>query len=112
MPHSHPRASEILYVSKGVLIAGFIDTQNQLFQRTLGEGDVFVFPRGLLHYCLNSGFETATAFSVLNSQNPGLVRIADAMFGSEVIKMLKLRLISISKLEVDRAAENVTLFGF
>lgn len=112
MPHSHPRASEILYVSKGVLIAGFIDTQNQLFQRTLSEGDVFVFPRGLLHYCLNSGFETATAFSVLNSQNPGLVSIADAMFGSEVIKMLKLRLISISKLEVDRAAENVTLFGF
>ncbi|XP_058226551.1 germin-like protein subfamily 3 member 4 [Rhododendron vialii] len=110
MPHSHPRASEIFYVSKGIVIAGFIDTQNQLFQRTLKEGDVFVFPRGLLHFCLNSGFESAVGFSVLNSQNPGLVSISGAMFGSEVMKLLKLRLISIAKLEVDRA-ENVTLFG-
>ncbi|KAA8524464.1 hypothetical protein F0562_010887 [Nyssa sinensis] len=73
LPHSHPRASEMFFVSKGVVVAGFIDTKNQLFQKVLKEGDVFVFPRGLLHYCLNAGFENATVYSVLNSQNPGVV---------------------------------------
>jgi hypothetical protein len=29
-PHSHPRASEMLYVSNGAIIAGFIDTRNKL----------------------------------------------------------------------------------
>lgn len=93
-----------------MVIAGFVDTQNKFFQTTLREGDVFVFPRGLLHYCSNAGFESAVAFSVLNSQNPGLVRISGAMFGSEVMKIVKLRLISTAKLEVDRA-KNLTLFG-
>ncbi|CAN1270985.1 Germin-like protein subfamily 3 member 4 [Linum perenne] len=80
MPHSHPRASEILFVSKGVVLVGFVDTENKLFQKTLKAGDVFLFPRALLHFCLNAGFEKALVFSFLNSQNPGLVTIADAMF--------------------------------
>ncbi|CAL1405620.1 unnamed protein product [Linum trigynum] len=80
IPHSHPRASEIVFVSKGVVLVGFVDTQNQLFQKTLKAGDVFLFPRALLHFCLNAGYEKAVIFSVLNSQNPGVVRIADAMF--------------------------------
>ncbi|XP_043724118.1 germin-like protein subfamily 3 member 4 [Telopea speciosissima] len=80
-PHSHPRASELLYVRKGVVVVGFVDTGKQVFQKTLREGDVFMFPRGLLHYSLNAGFELATIFSVLNSQNPGVVSITDAMFG-------------------------------
>ncbi|KAJ8772443.1 hypothetical protein K2173_027620 [Erythroxylum novogranatense] len=81
MPHSHPRASEVFFVSKGIVIAGFIDTKNQPFQKFLKEGEVFVFPRGLLHFCLNAGYEAAVVFSVLNSQNPGVVNIAGAIFG-------------------------------
>ncbi|CAN0898139.1 Germin-like protein subfamily 3 member 4 [Linum grandiflorum] len=80
LPHSHPRASEILFVSQGVVLVGFVDTENKLFQKTLKAGDVFLFPRALLHFCLNAGFEKALVFSFLNSQNPGLVTIADAMF--------------------------------
>ncbi|KAL6955341.1 hypothetical protein U1Q18_041936 [Sarracenia purpurea var. burkii] len=112
MPHSHPRAAEMFFVSKGVVSVGFIDTGSQLFQTSLKEGGVFVFPRGLLHYCLNSGFEPAVAFSVLNSQNPGVVSISDAMFGSEeMINALRRRLISVSGLETERV-DNVTIFGF
>lgn len=48
MPHSHPRASEILFVSKGIVVAGFIDTNNQLFQGILPEGNVFVIDQALL----------------------------------------------------------------
>ncbi|KAL3512032.1 hypothetical protein ACH5RR_024749 [Cinchona calisaya] len=110
-PHAHPRASEMLFVSTGVVIVGFIDTNNVVFQKVLREGDVFVFPRGLLHYCLNNGFEDATVVSVLNSQNPGVVKITGAFFAaddSEFMKKLKQRLISLSRLKFERL-ENVSL---
>ncbi|KAG2675329.1 hypothetical protein I3760_12G000100 [Carya illinoinensis] len=80
LAHSHPRASEMLFVNKGVVIVGFIDSGSNLFQKLLKEGDVFVFPRGLLHFCFNVGHDLATMFSVFNSQNPGMVSFADAMF--------------------------------
>ncbi|KAL1203814.1 Germin-like protein subfamily 3 member 4 [Cardamine amara subsp. amara] len=78
--HSHPRSSEMLYVVKGVVFAGFLDTNEKMFQTVLRKGDVFVFPRGLLHFCLSSGFEQATALSFYNSQNPGVVNIG-GLFG-------------------------------
>ncbi|XP_027169137.1 germin-like protein subfamily 3 member 4 [Coffea eugenioides] len=112
MPHAHPRASEMLFVSTGVVIAGFFDTNNVMFRKVLREGDVFVFPRGLLHYCLNNGFEDATVFSVLNSQNPGLASIPGAVFApddSESMEKLKQRLISVSRLDYERL-ENTTFF--
>ncbi|KAF5731019.1 germin-like protein 11-1 [Tripterygium wilfordii] len=105
--HSHPRASEVLFVFKGVITAGFLDTQNQLFQRNLQEGDVFVFPQGLLHFCLNAGYEPAVTFSVFNSQNPGLVSIAGAMFEPEehdIKKMIK-RITSLSASKTDRGGD-------
>ncbi|XP_010523361.1 PREDICTED: germin-like protein subfamily 3 member 4 [Tarenaya hassleriana] len=78
-PHSHPRSSEILFVHRGIVLVGFIDTQNKIFQRVLKKGEVFLFPKGLLHYCLNSGFELATTFSFLNSQNPGVMTIGGVL---------------------------------
>ncbi|XP_059641096.1 germin-like protein subfamily 3 member 4 [Cornus florida] len=109
VPHSHPRASEMIFVSKGVVFVGFVDAANKPFQKVLKEGDVFVFPKGLLHYCLNSGFELATVFSVLNSQNPGVVSISNAMFDfddSEAMKMLKKKLISLSTHENDQQCDS------
>ncbi|KAM2674365.1 hypothetical protein EV2_015563 [Malus domestica] len=82
--HSHPRASELFFVSKGIVLAGFIDTKNQPFQQVLAEGDVFVFPKGLLHFSLNFGYDFATVFSVFNSQNPGVVEISGAIFQSDL----------------------------
>ncbi|CAD5168751.1 unnamed protein product [Musa acuminata subsp. malaccensis] len=96
LPHSHPRASEMMFVSHGTVVAGFVDSGNRLFQRTLRDGDVFVFPRGLLHFCVNAGYGLATTFSVLNSQNPGVMSIAGAMFvpGSDVMEKLVSRILS------------------
>ncbi|KAL8117477.1 germin-like protein subfamily 3 member 4 [Apium graveolens] len=111
MPHSHPRASEIFYVSEGIVVAGFVDTNNQLFQGILREGDVFVIPRGLLHYYLNGGFAPATIIAVLNSQSPGVVSIADAMFApgdSEAMERIKRSVISRSILDLD-TTEDVNL---
>lgn len=99
MPHSHPRASEIFFVNKGIVLAGFIDTKNKIFQKALKEGDVIVFPRGLLHFCLNTGFESATAFSVHNSQNPGVVSVSTSIFAyneGEIMDTMMKKLVSFS----------------
>lgn len=86
-PHAHPRASEMIFVRAGIVVAGFVDSKNQVFQKRLREGEVFMFPKGLLHYCFNGGFEDALFYSVMNSQNPGIVSISGAMFGGAMEKL-------------------------
>ncbi|KAF3452396.1 hypothetical protein FNV43_RR02829 [Rhamnella rubrinervis] len=54
-PHTHPRATEILVVAEGTLEVGFF----------------------------NRGHENAVAFAALSSQNPGVITIANAVFGSD-----------------------------
>ncbi|KAG0621702.1 hypothetical protein M758_3G042400 [Ceratodon purpureus] len=85
-PHTHPRATELLLVVKGELYVGFVDTTNKLFAVILREGELFVFPRGLVHFQLNVGNGPALAFAALNSQNPGTQQIAPALFTPEDIK--------------------------
>ncbi|GKE49467.1 putative germin-like protein 2-1, partial [Tanacetum coccineum] len=83
-PHTHPRATEILTVIEGSLLVGFVtsNTDNKLFTKRLEKGDVFVFPEGLIHFQQNVGNGYALALSSLSSQNPGVVTIANAVFGS------------------------------
>lgn len=83
-PHTHPRASEIVFVQEGTIEVGFVTSStNTLFSKTLNPGDVFVFPVGLIHYLVNVGKTPAVAFAVLNSQNPGVVSVASSVFGSK-----------------------------
>jgi quercetin dioxygenase-like cupin family protein len=87
-PHTHPRATEIIFVVEGSLFVGFVSTDETLFATTLHKGDVFVFPRGLLHFDLNVGDGTATTIAALNSQNPGTQRQAVALFNSKINKVV------------------------
>ncbi|XP_018846561.2 germin-like protein subfamily 1 member 13 [Juglans regia] len=86
-PHTHPRASEVLFVLEGTLYVGFVtsngDDGNRLFTKVLNAGDVFVFPVGLIHFQFNTEKSNAIAFAGLSSQNPGVITIANATFGSE-----------------------------
>ncbi|CAH2079792.1 unnamed protein product [Thlaspi arvense] len=85
-PHTHPRATEILYCADGTLLVGFVTSNgdgNRLFTKTLNVGEVFVFPEGLIHFQVNIGQSTAVAFAGLSSQNPGVVTIANTLFGSK-----------------------------
>ncbi|KAG6550394.1 hypothetical protein Mapa_008357 [Marchantia paleacea] len=82
-PHVHPRASELLYVIEGTIDVGFVDTTNKLFEKTLEAGDLFVFPRGLVHFQVESGKGTALAIAFLSSQNPGVSQIATNLLDSD-----------------------------
>ncbi|CAM6051859.1 unnamed protein product [Sphagnum compactum] len=87
-PHTHPRATEIIFVVEGSLFVGFVSTNGTLFATTLQKGDVFVFPRGLLHFELNVWDGTATAIAALNSQNPGTQIQAVALFNSGISEVV------------------------
>lgn len=85
-PHTHPRGTEILIVIEGTLLVGFVGSNqnnNTLFTKVLNKGDVFVFPIGLIHFQLNVGYGNALAIAGLSSQNPGVITIANAVFGSK-----------------------------
>ncbi|XP_062095969.1 putative germin-like protein 2-1 [Humulus lupulus] len=83
-PHTHPRGSEILTVLQGSLEVGFVTTNpdNRHITKVLQKGDVFVFPVGLIHYQRNIGHGYAIAIAALSSQNPGVITIANAVFGT------------------------------
>ncbi|CAH2056933.1 unnamed protein product [Thlaspi arvense] len=55
---------------------------NRLFTQVLEEGDMFVYPKGLIHFQKNIGRGHAIGLAVFNSQNGGLNVIASAVFGS------------------------------
>ncbi|KAL8127801.1 hypothetical protein AgCh_014652 [Apium graveolens] len=83
-PHTHPRATEILTVIQGQLRVGFVTSNpNRLITSVLNQGDVVVFPQGLIHFQQNIGEGNAVALSALNSQNPGVITIANAVFGPD-----------------------------
>ncbi|KAK9267505.1 hypothetical protein L1049_009933 [Liquidambar formosana] len=84
-PHTHPRASEILTVLEGNIQVGFITSnpENRLITKVLQTGDVFVFPVGLIHFQHNVGTCHSVAIAALNSQNPSIIGIANALFGSK-----------------------------
>jgi hypothetical protein len=53
-------------------------------QRSLiHKGDVFIFPVGLVHFQQNMGYGNAVSISALSSQNPGVITVASAVFGSK-----------------------------
>lgn len=83
--HTHPRATEILTVLEGSLYVGFVTSNpdNKLFTKVLNKGDVFVFPKGLVHFQFNYGTCNVVALAALSSQNPGVITVANAVFGSK-----------------------------
>ncbi|RVW53181.1 Germin-like protein subfamily 1 member 17 [Vitis vinifera] len=83
-PHTHPRGTEIITVLEGTLYVGFVTSnpENRLISKLLNKGDVYVFPIGLIHFQFNVGHANAVAIAALSSQNPEVITIANAVFGS------------------------------
>lgn len=81
-PHTHPRATEIVFVLYGELDVGFITTANVLVSKHIAAGEVFVFPRGLVHFQKNNGDKPAAVIAAFNSQLAGTQSIALTLFTS------------------------------
>lgn len=71
-PHHHPRTTELLYVLEGTLEVGFVaGNSNTFYKETVSKGEVYVFPRAVVHYQKNIGFGKAVAIAFFNAQNAG-----------------------------------------
>ncbi|MCD9641871.1 hypothetical protein HAX54_028352 [Datura stramonium] len=81
-PHVHPRATEMVYVLQGQLDVGFITTANVLVAKRIVQGEVFAFPRGLVHFQKNNGGVPAAVIAGFNSQLPGTQSIATTLFAA------------------------------
>ncbi|CAN6886318.1 unnamed protein product [Brassica oleracea] len=81
-PHSHPRASEAGVVIEGSVFVGFLTTNNSLFSKVINAGEMFVVPRGLVHFQWNVGKGKARLITAFNSQLPGAVVLPSTLFGS------------------------------
>ncbi|KAB2015688.1 hypothetical protein ES319_D08G042800v1 [Gossypium barbadense] len=75
-------ATEIIFVLDGELDVGFITTSNKLISKSVKKGDIFVFPRGLVHFQKNNGDKSASVIAGFNSQLPGTQSIAATLFTS------------------------------
>ncbi|AES71364.1 putative germin, rmlC-like cupin domain-containing protein [Medicago truncatula] len=67
--HTHPDATELLIMVQGKVTAGFINL-TEVFVKDLQLGDIMVFPKGLMHFVVNSGAEEAIAFATYSSSKP------------------------------------------
>ncbi|CAO2828139.1 unnamed protein product [Amaranthus hypochondriacus] len=81
-PHTHPRATEMIFVLYGELDVGFITTSNKLIAKHIKVGETFVFPKGLVHFQKNNGDKPAAVVTAFNSQLPGTQSIAATLFTS------------------------------
>jgi len=84
-PHTHPRSSELLLVLQGWLEVGFVDSENRLFSQVIEAGDVFVFPKGLMHFQVNRDTKyPALAIAAFGSSSPSTVVLQKALFDSGI----------------------------
>ncbi|CAK7322916.1 unnamed protein product [Dovyalis caffra] len=79
---SHPRATETGVVIERKLLVGFISTSNVFRSKALAAGQMFVVPRGLVHFQLNVGEGKALLFTAFNSHLPGSAIVPTTLFAS------------------------------
>lgn len=68
----------------GSLDVGFVYTKNVLYTQKLRVGDVFIFPKRLVHYQSNPTKEPAVAISSFGSANAGTVSVPLAVFSTGI----------------------------
>eukprot|EP00735_Rhodelphis_limneticus_P003503 TRINITY_DN14983_c0_g1::TRINITY_DN14983_c0_g1_i1::g.25853::m.25853 TRINITY_DN14983_c0_g1::TRINITY_DN14983_c0_g1_i1::g.25853 ORF type:complete len:229 (-),score=23.02,sp/P09351/SR1B_PHYPO/34.64/8e-24,Cupin_1/PF00190.17/5.2e-19,Cupin_2/PF07883.6/4.8e-05 TRINITY_DN14983_c0_g1_i1:65-751(-) len=72
LPHTHPRATEIDFITQGNFLICFVDTKGKTFCQIVKQGDVFIIPESLLHFQLNIGDGVAQFVGGFNNENPGV----------------------------------------
>ncbi|CAI0419432.1 unnamed protein product [Linum tenue] len=101
--HSHPAATEMIYVAEGSITAGFISgASNVVYVKKLNKGEVMVFPRGLFHFQVNTGKEHAVGIASFSDSEPGVQLVSLAIFGNDFPSFLVEKTTSIDEAEVKK----------
>jgi oxalate decarboxylase/phosphoglucose isomerase-like protein (cupin superfamily) len=81
-PHTHPRATELLYLVTGEMESGFIEENGARFvKNAMTKGQGTLIPQGSVHYQLNTGCDPVIFVAALNDEDPGASQIAQLFFG-------------------------------
>lgn len=84
-PHTRPHSTGLLLLIDGSLEVGFVDTSNKLYTQSLEAGDIFIFPKSLVHYQYNaSPTAPATAIAAFGSASSGSVAVPSTIFATGV----------------------------
>ncbi|KAG1354036.1 germin-like protein 9-3 [Cocos nucifera] len=109
-PHTHPRSAELLLVVQGWLQVGLVDSNNTLFAQTLRTGDMFVFPRGLVHFQVNKDPKyRAVALSAFGSANAGTVSLPKTLFGSGIDEDIMAKSFKTDAQTIDKLVSAATM---
>ncbi|KAI3454567.1 hypothetical protein Pfo_011230 [Paulownia fortunei] len=82
-PHIHPRATECGVLIQGKLLVGLITSGNVVYSKNMSAGQVFVIPRGLVHFQMNVGLEKVLVFTAFNSHMPGTIQVSKNLFSTK-----------------------------
>ncbi|KAJ7082919.1 RmlC-like cupin domain-containing protein [Mycena belliarum] len=81
-PHTHPRATEIQFSVNGTIRTGMITENGARFIMTeIPAGSMTIFPMGSVHFQINEGCEPAMFVAGFNSEDPGVLQIAQRFLG-------------------------------
>ncbi|KAL2941073.1 Auxin-binding protein ABP19a [Bienertia sinuspersici] len=105
--HTH-RVSELLVIEEGTIFAGFIDTNNTAYYKTLNKRDMMIIPPTLLHFFINVGSTPALTYSFFPSDNHGVQIDGFALFGGNLPSKLLNNITLLDHAEVQRLKK---LFG-
>ncbi|KAM5554394.1 putative germin-like protein 9-2 [Rosa sericea] len=84
-PHTRLDSAGLMFVLTGSLEVGLIDTKNVLYTKKLQAGDMFVFPKGLIHYQYNADPNLpATAIAAFGSASARTVAVPASIFSSGI----------------------------
>ncbi|XVF76177.1 hypothetical protein PTKIN_Ptkin13bG0245600 [Pterospermum kingtungense] len=82
--HSHRHTAELLFLLIGSLEVGFVDAENVFRFQTLQARDLFIFPKGVIHYQYNYGQDAAFAVSAFSSANAGTITTLRSVFSTNI----------------------------
>lgn len=108
--HTHPHGSEIILILEGSLSVGVVsaDANTVYAKATVGKGELFAIPQGLLHFLYNGGDTAAVAFAAYSSDNAGLQVVDYALFKNSLPAEVVEKVTFLDEAEVRRLK---ALFG-
>lgn len=82
LPHTHPRATEMLFVSEGSnIITGFVlENGSKTFVTTLQRGQAILYPHGAIHFQINNSCQKAIMIPSFNNNDPGVSTVLNNIF--------------------------------